>query len=165
MTGACPPYSPLSAANFFIKKGLECGRPVDPLKLQKLVYFAHGWHLAVVGRPLINENIEAWQYGPVSPTVYHEFKHYGRSPVMRQVPVSDECPSITDQNTLSVLEKVWSLYSNFTGIQLSNLSHTEGSPWAKAWSDAQASGKVRGKDISDLDLHLYFYNTGHRSGG
>src|SRR5262245_26249764 len=71
------PYPVAEVANWLIERGLEDGRPVDPLKLQKLLYFAHGWHLAITGAPLLDEPIEAWQYGPVVSSIYHEFKHFG----------------------------------------------------------------------------------------
>ena len=47
------------------------------LRLQKLLYFAQGWHLARFGRPLFDASIEAWPYGPVVPEVYRAYKEYG----------------------------------------------------------------------------------------
>jgi len=44
------------------------------MKLQKLVYYAHGWHLALNNEPLIDEQVECWQYGPVISSLFHEFK-------------------------------------------------------------------------------------------
>ena len=40
---------------------------VDHLKLQKLVYYAQGFHLGNEREPLFNEGLHAWQYGPVCP--------------------------------------------------------------------------------------------------
>ena len=72
---SCAPYSALAIANFF----LENHKSISPMKLQKLVYFAHGWNLAISNNPLIKEPIEAWDYGPVISTIYNEFKLFGGS--------------------------------------------------------------------------------------
>jgi uncharacterized phage-associated protein len=54
---------------------------MTPLKIQKLVYFLHGWHLAVRADPAIGESFEAWPYGPVLSSLYQQFKGFGRSPI------------------------------------------------------------------------------------
>jgi uncharacterized phage-associated protein len=159
------PLKTLAAANYFLARGHEESVPIDPLKLQKLVYFAHGWHLTVTGEPLIDEYVEAWPYGPVIPTIYHTFKHFGNSPITELAEIGGVAPMPSDLNTLSVLDKVWEKYRQYSGIQLSNLSHAAGSPWEEAWTKAQALGKVRGTPISDRRIQEFFYNTGleHRS--
>src|SRR5258708_4237314 len=105
------PWKTLAAANFFLAKGLEDGVSIDPLKLQKLVYFAHGWHLAVTGKPLIDEYVEAWPYGPVIPSLYHRFKSYGADPITDLVyvrgPTGELYPPLpTHTETPSRLNKV-----------------------------------------------------------
>lgn len=47
------------------------GEKLTNLKLQKLLYYQQGFHLAVFGIPLFNEDVEAWMYGPVVPDVYN----------------------------------------------------------------------------------------------
>ena len=55
-------------ANYFVDKGKEEGRPVEGvLKLIKLVYIAHGWHLGVNKKPLIREDVEALEVRPRYP--------------------------------------------------------------------------------------------------
>lgn len=159
-----PPYSTLAVANYFVQKGHDESLPVDPMKLQKLIYFAHGWHLAVTGEPLIDETVEAWQYGPVIPTVYHTFKRYGRYPItapgMDFDGESFYCPALpaaAEEESLAVLDRVWETYGRrFTGIQLSNLSHEAGSPWQITWDRAQQAGKLRGTDIDDRLIEDFF---------
>ena len=41
----------------------EVGDVMTNLKLQKLLYYMQGFHLAVFDTPLFDEDIEAWQYG------------------------------------------------------------------------------------------------------
>ena len=58
---------------------------VSPMKLQKLVYFAHGWHLAIHNRPLVNEQVEAWKFGPVFSDLYHQIKSFGNEKIDRYI--------------------------------------------------------------------------------
>ena len=134
------PYSAKTVANTIIRYAKDMGiKDLTPLKLQKLVYFAHAWHLAFFDTPLIKEEVQAWQYGPVIPQLYHEFKHYGDNPINEYaselvfengkllfknffIPEEDE---ITHQFIREILK----VYGKFTPIQLSNLSHERGSAW------------------------------------
>ena len=72
-------YSSKAIANLILDLDRDNGIRIDPMKLQKLVYISHGWNLAIHGKPLISDPIQAWQYGPVIPVLYHEFKNSGRS--------------------------------------------------------------------------------------
>ena len=65
-------YDVRAVANFFLDQAQEEGQKLDHMKLQKLAYIAHGWHLAITGEPLFHERVEAWPYGPVIPDLYHE---------------------------------------------------------------------------------------------
>lgn len=47
----------------------------DSVRLQKLVYFAQAWHLAWTGRPIFEEDFEAWPKGPVVRSVYRENRY------------------------------------------------------------------------------------------
>lgn len=154
------PLKTLAAANFFLAKGAEEGVPIDPLKLQKLVYFAHGWHLAVTGEPLIDEPVQAWQYGPVIPSLYQRFKRFGSSPIAQLGYATglngDPYPPMpTDARTINVLDKVWQEYGRYTAVQLSNLSHEPGSPWARVW----AQGRSEATPIDNGSIHRFFYET------
>lgn len=157
-------YSPIAIANWFIHRAEIESCPLDPMKLVKLVYLAHGWHLAVRGEALINETVEAWPYGPVVPSVYHAFKRYGKAPVdgpaMEVNPEAGDfsMPDVPrgDIETVEVLERVWEVYRGFSGIELSTLTHQPGSPWEQAWGEAEKQGKVRGIDIPDVVIREHF---------
>jgi uncharacterized phage-associated protein len=134
-------YDARAVANYFLELANAEGLPVTPMAIQKLVYFAHGWMLAVYGRPLISQRIEAWDYGPVIKDLYHEFKRFGDSPILepaRAAQLADtlfrittpEIPKYQDPEVASLLNQVWEAYKHFTAIQLSNLTHAPGSPWS-----------------------------------
>ena len=106
------------------------------MKVNKLIFFAHGWHLGVLGTPLFDENVEAWKWGTVIPSVYHKLKFFGGMRIPHNY--SDGLPKLDinelDQNTKNVLEGVWAGYKNDDALYLSALTHAEGSPWYDTWN-------------------------------
>lgn len=159
-------YSPQAVANYFLKRGEQEAVPIDAMKLQKLTYFAHGWYLAIHSQPLIDEPVEAWQYGPVIPSIYHEFKRFGSQPITRQAfrleGSAIVLPTIPDSDaeTMAVLDKIWTVYKDFTGIQLSNLTHQPGTPWSLT---RESTNRSRGVDVSDEVIAQYFRKVARRS--
>jgi uncharacterized phage-associated protein len=126
------------------------------MKLQKLIYFAHGWHLALRNGPLIDEHIEAWEWGPVVPTVYHEFKRWGRTAIEDKAIRWDGTQYLlSDHDPLNLLDRIWYVYGKYTGGQLSAMTHQKGTPWHQILE--QSGGRiVRGTDIPDPIIADYF---------
>ena len=68
----------IELANFILSLDQSEEADITPMKLQKLLYFAHGYHLAVFGNPLIiGEDFEAWKDGPVVKGIYESFSSFG----------------------------------------------------------------------------------------
>src|SRR5687767_14250246 len=109
------PISAFTAANCFLDIALRENIPITHLKLQKLLYFAHGWYLALTGEPLFEDKVEAWQFGPVIPPVYHQFKKYGNQPIDgysdRFSPEQLQLQDVVAARSL--LERVWAVYSKY----------------------------------------------------
>ena len=134
-------YDTLMIANFFVNLSSIKHAPITPMKLQKLVFFAHGWYLAITGKPLIADKIEAWQYGTFIPSVYDHFKGNKLitepAKVIKQVKGKivlyiPELPTGEDhQFVRDLLQRVWNIYKSYSAIQLSNMTHALDSPWAK----------------------------------
>lgn len=155
-------HNPLAIANYFIELAKNDDNLVSPMKLQKLVYFAHGWCLALANKPLINEKVEAWQYGPVVGSLYREFKKYGNegitSPVVELKHLGDfkfanVIPTVEDEDTKKLLNKIWEIYGGYTGWQLSNATHLEGTPWSEIWGK---DGVPSNTDIPDEKIRDFF---------
>lgn len=113
---------------------------MDQMKLQKLVFYAHAWWLAHTGQPLIEEEFEAWPWGPVVRSVWAETRDFGRSPINRlirslqldaQNPVNTVFvhPFVENSDVKSFLKDVWEIHKRYSGIQLSNSTHAPGEPW------------------------------------
>jgi uncharacterized phage-associated protein len=140
-------HSAKAVANAFLEIAQEHGAVLTPLKIQKLVYIAHGWSLGLLNVPLIDdERAEAWQYGPVFPSLYHEFKCYGKGGISSKATEvdfvdSDDLdlcvvePKIPESEltTWTLLRRVWDQYGKFGGIGLSELTHRPGTPWERTW--------------------------------
>ncbi len=157
-------YDPLAIANTLIDIAKEKKVKLTPMKLQKLIYFAHGWNLALKDEPLINEHVEAWKFGPVIPSIYHEFKYYGNNDInekAERIIMNDNFsftttkPVVkkTDKEIWELLEKIWEVYGKYSGWQLSNATHQEGTPWKQVWNEGQV---LYGKDIDNNIIKEYF---------
>ena len=134
------PYSSKAIANEFIVIARdENVGDISQMKVQKLVYYAHAWFLAFFEQPLLADEIQAWRFGPVIPDLYHEFKEFGNEPISRlarELSVSQDGLQLvesriptTDQQANWIVREVWRVYGRATPIQLSNLTHEQGSPW------------------------------------
>ena len=119
-----------AVANRLIEKSLEEGNFLTPLQIIKLVYFCHGWMLALYNRPLIKQSVQAWQYGPVVPELYRDLKDYGGDPVAEKIKVAEEN---FDELEADLIDQVYSKYGHLSGIDLSRLTHAPGTPWYEVW--------------------------------
>ena len=129
-------------ANYFIKKSLATGKELSPMKLIKLSYIAHGWHLALYnGEPLLDEAIYAWKYGPVIHSLYHNFKAYGKGQITNLYYDGTDYP-FPENHKDDFLNKIWDTYSNYDGIALSAMTHQPGTPWDITWKKCGGANDV-----------------------
>ena len=154
-----------AVANFFIEKAEESGcKDLSPMKLLKLMYYAQGWHLAVFdGNDLYQDEIQAWQYGPVVPAVYREFRDFGNLPITRKAvelsweTLDEYYPTLSeDSQVTDFLGKVWDAYGKFTPIQLSNKTHKPNTPWSKIHERYTPDPIPRGINIPKELITEYF---------
>jgi uncharacterized phage-associated protein len=143
-------YSSLEIADYFLYAHQDKG--ITPMKLTKLVYIAHGWHLAITGSALINESPEAWQYGPVIPSVYNEFKGFKNTNISRAF---EQNNMVTKEEDITFLERIWKVYGVFDAIQLSSKTHQPDSPWSKIWNE-NIGHQRNSLVIPDIDIKNYY---------
>ena len=118
-------------ANRLLELAAECGRALTPMQLLKLVYIAHGWMLGLYGRPLIRDEVQAWQYGPVIPTLYNAIRNFRSSPV--QGPLQTRSGEALGEQERDLVKQVFNVYGALTGPALSRLTHAQGTPWKAVW--------------------------------
>lgn len=157
------PLDAIAVANALLDIARQEGATdVTPMKLQKLVYYAHGWNLAVTGQPLIDEQIEAWQYGPVVDSIYHAAKGYGNTPIAQRLVNQMGYPaelSAADKSVVTpLLNWIWQQYGQFSGVYLSNLTHMPNTPWYQvAHQEKLYFGYIpRGTDIPTNVIQEHF---------
>ena len=97
-----------------------------PMHVLKLAYISHGWMLGLADDVLLYEPIEAWRYGPVVPSIYHRFKAFGGQPI-DLTPVDRSAD--LDSGQRAVIETVDDVYRDCTALDLSSLTHRQGTPW------------------------------------
>ena len=119
------------------------------MKLEKLVYYCQGWHLARHGVPLFEEAIEAWRQGPVVPVLYRQHR--------RQYTVSNWPSGDVSQLTpaqLHTIEWVAAEYGAFSAIELSRMTHNE-LPWRAARGALPESAPSSTRLSADMMRNYY----------
>ncbi|SDJ95760.1 Uncharacterized phage-associated protein [Pedobacter sp. ok626] len=125
--------SALGIASHFIEKSFQEDIRLTNMQLQKMVYIANGFYLALKEKPLVNENVEAWSYGPVIRPLYDSLRVFGSGRITNNLLSLYSSPvNLSDSDIKAVLEFTWKACKDKDGIQLSNWSHKEDSPWTKA---------------------------------
>ncbi len=125
-------YDVLTVADAILKIAKAQGKSLTPMQLVKLTYIAHGWSLGLRGRDLFANRIEAWQYGPVIPDLYHATKSYGRSPIPLSA-VGEVNDVAVSRDDYAFLTDVFNKYGHLDGIALSYLTHRAGTPWTQVY--------------------------------
>jgi uncharacterized phage-associated protein len=107
------------------------------LKIQKLVYIAHGFTLGMLHEPLISSHAHTFQWEPVMPVLYEKLKQFGANPVPRQIELPSDCEALDPNDPKSlyaaIVRSVWVRYGKLSAMALSNITHKEGIPWDITW--------------------------------
>ena len=126
-------------ANLILDWAEAIAVPITPMKLQKLLYYCHADFLSLYGKPLIDDQFEAWQFGPVMPSVFQEFKQFSGNPISSRAkrfnPVTavvEVAPPCSLGDAELQVKALFNLYVRFSATSLSNMSHVENGPWSEA---------------------------------
>ena len=134
-------YDGRAVANLLLDLADELGLSLTHMALHKVAFFAHGWRLAESGGPLIRQQFEAWDYGPVLRPVYDAFKSAGRTKITARAhgfdPV-ERTPFLVTADFSSgdqgFLRAVLAAYGRYSAPQLSDMTHRAGSAWDRVWN-------------------------------
>ncbi len=125
----CMGVSVFEVARYFLSKSIpNTEYAITHLKLQKLVYYAQAWHVAITGEKLFNEKIEAWIHGPVCRELYNVYKIFGYSEIVVTTHVSEWSIPLESRK---IIDDVWEAYGSLRGEYLEQLTHRE-DPWKQA---------------------------------
>lgn len=138
-------------ANYFLKiVDRESGSTITPLKLQKILYYAQGYHLAMFGTPLFDEEFEAWAHGPANPEIYNRYKECGFEAIKEP---EEDIPAM-DEETTKFLNDIWETFGMYDGKYLEKMTHEE-EPWINARKGYDA-GEVCNKIITKKSMKEFF---------
>ena len=137
-----------------------------PFQLIKLTFISHGRTLAAYDRPLIRDRIEAWQYGPVIPVLYHQLKKWEGSPVQMLCYCGTDCNDPAQENKLQerraffndillsndiqIINDVVKEYRKWSFKDLQLLCHAKDSPWDQVYN-----GKLHQQITDDIIQNYY----------
>lgn len=124
------------------------------LRLQKVLYFTHMFYSGKEGKPLIDEKFQAWEYGPVLPSLYHHVKMYGKEPIGASVFFFQK---ILDANSKEY-EYIKDMYDAMDGIkagEMINISHWKLGAWYKAYEIGRRDRTIS-QDAIEKEYHERF---------
>lgn len=139
-------YNVLDVSRYVINYSNKKGYEISNLKLQKLLYFIQAEFLiSDDNSPCFDEDIEAWNFGPVVPDAYHEFKHFGSSSIpeidsylkfmskdiwsLQRVPFDENIILEIDRERINSVVDTLSKYSATTLVEITHMQD----PWQNAY--------------------------------
>jgi uncharacterized phage-associated protein len=158
-------YEARKICNFLIARSDTHQFPLTNLRLNKLLYFIHGWGLTSRPDGLVRNHFIAWAHGPVVRPVYDAFKPFGEDPITEPAKYLDY---ITGQNRAvayddispadaAVIDSVFESYDHFTTGQLYAMAHVVGGPWHIVYSAWAKDNRANLRIPNDL-IRTHFLN-------
>lgn len=115
------------------------GWSLTNLQIQKILYLANRAYLGRYNTPLIEEDFEAWDYGPVLPDIYRECNVFGNKPVWSAF--FGVKPYENDEKR-ALLEEAYEKLKNKTGGQLVSMTHRDDGAWEKVYEPGAVGIKI-----------------------
>lgn len=144
----------LDAAKLFLTQAHRKGDTITNLKLQKLLYYAQGWHLVKFRAPLFSDKIEAWAFGPVIPSVFKVYKDSCFLPIEGKL---HEQEKKFTKSQLVFLDKIYQNFMPYTTKQLTHMTQLE-EPWLASYEKTK-------KKVIPNELMASFYKKLLRTAG
>lgn len=136
-------YTAKDIAKYTVNKCIEDNRPISNLQLQKVLYFCQKEYYKNTGQVLFNEDFEAWQYGPVIPSVYRMFSLFGGMKINRIVHEDICVDSVTKRFINPIIEK----YSSYAAWDLVSMTHRKGDAWDQVFQNGKGNKYPIPKDL------------------
>ncbi|MDN7806934.1 Panacea domain-containing protein [Burkholderia gladioli] len=144
-------FTPIDVAAWFLnRQDLDAGDPITHLKLQKLVYYAQAWCLAMLNEPLFDEDLEAWAHGPVSRSLYDKYAGAKWNPL--EAPGGEDAGFSAEQ--VDILQEVKEAYGRYASKRLEAMTHNE-QPWLDARGSLGPEERSNAKISKETMGHFY----------
>lgn len=154
------PYDAREVANYLLDYAESHKVSLTQITLLKILYFCHGWYLLYTKAPLVRNDFEAWENGPVVRVVRDAFKRHGRNPITSRAEKFDLStgelftivPSICQEDQ-HFIEKIFHAYQGLGPWELRDITHEPGSPWDQLWNApgpvARLGLRIKNDEIRD----------------
>jgi uncharacterized phage-associated protein len=151
-----PDHRATAIANEFLRLRANDSWPQQML-VQKLVYIANGWTLAITGEALVGEDAEAWDNGPVYRSIWDHIRDYGYGkPYNQLIDPNSGSPFSADlsREEMDIIHHVSRKYGPMGAVRLSEITHRPDTPWTKAFFGKGRNSRLDREAIRDHYVNL-----------
>lgn len=139
-----------SVADYLLYFAQEHGDVMTPLKLQKMVFYADAWYMALNGgEELIADRFEAWVHGPVARDLYSRFAEFKWQPINSEI----KRPTLP-REVYEHLDEIYQVFGGFSAYELEQMTHQE-KPWLLARDGVPSDAPCQ--NIIDKAVTAEFY--------
>lgn len=119
-------YKALDIAKYVINYEHSKKREITNLRLQKLLYFVQAKVLVETGSPCFDDDMVAWDFGPVVPAVYYTYKIFGSWDIL----LNSASPAVSKEIS-SNMDSILDYCKDYPTFQLVEITHKQ-TPWITA---------------------------------
>ena len=129
-------YKAMDLSKYIVSKCIEDGHPISNLQLQKILYYIQKDFLSR-GDQAFEDEIEAWQFGPVIPDVYYHYCGFGSMPISFQFEKYEIDP--TDRE---YVDEIVEHKRNLNPWDLVEETHKKNGAWDQVYCNGKGNHKV-----------------------
>ena len=129
---------------------------ITNIELHKILYLCHVMYAGTYKSPLFKEDFEAWDYGPVLPTLYEKMKCFGAEvifDIFGVAPLIKSDPS--EKKEYDIIEKYGKVFYGYTPSELINITHCRKGAWDKNYKSGVRGIIIPFEDILQEYVELY----------
>ena len=161
-------YEARKICNFIIARYGGRSSNLTNARMNKLLYFIHGWSLTSRPQGLVRNHFLAWKLGPVVRPVYDAFKVHGENQITAMAQYLDYSSGQTrpvefddiSEGDADTIMRVFESYAQYSTSQLIQLSHEPGGPWDVVFSAYLKDQRVNPRIPNELIKTHFLQNAG-----
>ena len=132
-------YMAVQLARYIVSKCIQDGCPISNLQLQKILYYVQKEFLKS-GKPAFSDDLEAWQFGPVVPSVYYLFCGFGAMPITFFG--NNESPIEIDPADRNVIDQIVEEKRQLPPWDLVEETHKSGGAWDGIYQNGKGNHQI-----------------------
>ncbi|MBE3030128.1 DUF4065 domain-containing protein [Campylobacter sp. RM9344] len=136
----------LDVSKYILTKCNKDGQPISNLQLQKMLYYIQYEFLTNYGKPLFDDDFEAWKFGPVIPVIYYEYSHMGAFKIGADYEGCDKILSNMTQEEINTLNQIIVDKRDINAWRLVDNTHKSGKAWDIVFKNGDGIGDTISKE-------------------